>query len=113
MMVPMSPRPASRTEQGFARVVNFSDAVVAIAISPLILPVVDDVSQATGSSARDVLDDNGDRLLAFVLSFAVIARLRVAHHRLFDRVGGYTSALLWANLLWLMTIVFVPLRVRR
>ena len=105
---PMARRPASRTEQGFARVVNFSDAVVAIAISLLILPVVDDVSQVAGSSARDVFRDNGDRLFAFVLSFVVIARHWVAHHEIFDRVGGYSSALLWANLLWLLTIVFIP-----
>jgi len=109
MMVRMARRSASHTEQGFARVVNFSDAVVAIAISLLILPVVDDVSQGAGSSARRILADNGDRLFAFVLSFLVIARLWVAHHEIFDRVGSYSSSLLWANLLWLLTIVFVPL----
>jgi uncharacterized membrane protein len=105
----MARRSASHTEQGFARVVNFSDAVVAIAISLLILPVVDDVSQAAGSSARDVLEDNGDRLFAFVLSFAVIAQYWVAHHRIFDQIRACSSALMWANLLWLLTIVFVPL----
>jgi uncharacterized membrane protein len=86
------------TEQGFARVVNFSDAVVAIAISLLILPVVDDVSATTTGSATDVLADNADRLFAFVLSFVVIARLWVAHHEVFEGIGAYTPALRWANL---------------
>ena len=102
-------RPSSRTEHGFARLVNFSDAVVAIAISLLILPVVDDISADGYSSARQVLAANTDRLFAFVLSFAVIARFWLAHHEIFDRITSYSPQLLWANLLWLLTIVFMPL----
>jgi uncharacterized membrane protein len=100
-----------RTDRGFDRFVNFSDAVVAIAISLLILPVVDAVTDATKGelSARDFFTDNGDRLLAFVISFAVIASFWVIHHGMFEEVKAYSSALMWVNLLWLATIVFIPL----
>ena len=77
MMVPMARRPASRTEQGFARVVNFSDAVVAIAISLLILPVVDDVSQATGASAARH-PRRQRRSAAWVLAMAAVAVVMAA-----------------------------------
>ena len=97
-----------RTERGFDRLVNFSDAVVAIAISLLILPVVDDVS-AGNESAADLLDRHGGQLLAFAISFAVIARFWVVHHQMFERVVGYTPAILLANIAWLATIVFLPL----
>lgn len=92
------------------RMVNFSDAVVAIAISLLILPVVDSVSDVTaGDSAFDVFRDNGDRLLAFVLSFVVIARFWMAHHAILEAVTSYSHALVVANMAWLLSIVFMPL----
>jgi uncharacterized membrane protein len=63
-------RSTVRTERGFDRFVDFSDAVVAIAITLLILPVVDAVSDSVGDqrSAADFFQANGDRILAFALS---------------------------------------------
>jgi uncharacterized membrane protein len=117
-MAPMSdaeaaaPEDSIRTPRGFDRFVYFSDAVVAIAISLLILPVVDAVSEAKAAeelTGVDFFRDNGDRLLAFGISFVVIASFWVVHHRLFESVRDYTSGLLWLNLAWLATIVFLPL----
>jgi uncharacterized membrane protein len=101
----------TRTERGFDRFVNFSDAVVAIAISLLILPLVDAANDGiTGdTTALDFVQDNGDRLLAFGLSFVVIASYWVAHHAIFEQVRSYSTALMWWNLAWLATIVFLPL----
>ena len=110
-MGPMPAKPDLRTERGFDRFVNFSDAVVAIAISLLILPVVDAVNESLGpdASAWDFLKDNSDRLLAFGLSFVLIASFWVIHHGLFEEVKTYSKALMWWNLAWLATIVFLPL----
>jgi uncharacterized membrane protein len=100
--------PSTSSERGFERFVFFSDAVVAIAISLLILPVVDSASDLTGS-AEDLMRDNSDRLLAFGLSFVVIARFWIAHHALFGRIERQNRRLMWLNLAWLLTIVFLPL----
>ena len=100
--------PATSSERGSERFVLISDAVVAIAISLLILPVVDSASELTGSAA-DLIGDNSDRLFAFALSFVVIARFWVAHHALFGRIERQNHVLLWLNLAWLLTIVFLPL----
>lgn len=100
--------PPRRTERGFERMLFFSDAVVAIAISLLILPLVDVVSDdAVG--VRDLLDDHGGQLMAFALSFVVIAQYWIVHHQLFEAVTGYTPGLMWSNMLWLASIVFLPL----
>ncbi|MDJ0357256.1 TMEM175 family protein [Paenarthrobacter sp. PH39-S1] len=32
----------------------------------------------------------------------------LVHHRLYEQVIDYNVPLLWANLLWLLTIVFLP-----
>ncbi len=107
----MPDEPDVRTERGFDRFVNFSDAVVAIAVSLLILPLVDAVNEtrAGGLSASEFFNDNGDRLLAFALSFVVIASFWVNHHSVFEQVKTYSPALVWMNLGWLFTIVFLPL----
>jgi len=99
-----------KSEKGFDRVVFFSDAVVAIAMTLLILPVVDDISNvSTDATVTALLDDIGGRLLAFGISFAVIAKFWTVHHMMFERIESYTAAVIWWNMAWLASIVFLPL----
>jgi uncharacterized membrane protein len=88
------------------RLVNFSDAVVAIAATLLVLPLVDQVD--SGAPAADLLGDAGQQFGAFVLSFVVIGRFWLVHHDVFNGVREMTSPLFWLNLVWLIGIVFLP-----
>ena len=97
------------SERGFDRLVNFSDAVVAIAISLLILPVVDAVTDISDETGVEFFTENGSRLIAFVVSFVVIAKFWLVHHSLFEKVVSYTQPILIANFVWLISIVFIPL----
>lgn len=99
----------TRSERGFDRIIFFSDAVVAIAISLLILPVVDQFADDAGRDIRETFADEAGSLLAFVISFVVIARFWLVHHQIFERVTGYTTPMILANMLWLLMIVFLPL----
>jgi len=96
-----------RTAHGYGRLVGFSDGVVAIAITLLILPLVDAASDYDGSVGTFVVEHLG-KLLLFLLSFAVIGNFWLVHHRTFERITSYNTPLLWANLLWLLSIVFLP-----
>ena len=96
-----------RTSHGYGRLVGFSDGVVAIAITLLILPLVDSASDYHGEVGRFVVEHLG-KLLLFLLSFAVIGNFWINHHRMWENVSSYNGPLLWANLLWLMSIVFLP-----
>ncbi|TWF81158.1 putative membrane protein [Pseudonocardia hierapolitana] len=99
------------TEPGGAeRLVFFTDAVVAIAITLLVLPLVDAVGEAVdaGRSATEVITGNLGQFFSFLLSFAVIARLWSAHHRLFDGVTTASRRVVGLNMLWLLTIVVLP-----
>lgn len=100
-----------QTERGLDRLVFFSDAVTAIAITLLILPLVDSVAEAAsaGQSAGQFLGDNLNQLGALTLSFAVIARFWVSHHATFDHVTSYNGPLLALSLTWAFTIVVLPL----
>jgi len=95
------------TERGFTRLVSFSDGVVAIAITLLILPLVDSASEISAGVAT-FLTDNAFQLFVFVLSFAVIGRFWLTHHGMYENAIDYNKALTRANLLWLLSIVFLP-----
>jgi uncharacterized membrane protein len=97
------------SEAGLRRLVNFSDAVVAIAITLLILPLVDSASNICSAGIGHFLDSNRPKLLAFVLSFAVIGRFWWAQHATFERLKSYNSMLVGGMFLWLFSIVFLPL----
>lgn len=92
------------------RLVFFSDAVIAIALTLLILPLVDAVQEAAADHAHsfEVISGNQWKIYSFLLSFAVIARIWVSHHRLFEQVKAYNHALMAANIWWLLTVVVLP-----
>jgi uncharacterized membrane protein len=92
-------------EVEFNRIVAFSDGVFAIAITLLVLTLevpagVDDVGQE--------LRDRADEFLAYALSFAVLGKLWLSHHRFFGSLGRFDGTLLTLNLLYLAFVALVP-----
>ena len=107
---------------GVDRLLYFTDALVAIAATLLVLPLVDaaatyidachlhDAVACTGSgSAWEFLSDKHLAILAFVISFLVIVRLWAAHHHLFAIVTRADTTLIWLDFAWAFTIVLLPL----
>jgi len=98
------------TERGLDRLMLFTDAIAAIAITLLILPLVDAVPTGNGpqQSVADFLADHNGQIEGFVLSFLVIARLWRVHHAIFQHVRAYNSAFITTNFAWTFTIVVLP-----
>lgn len=97
-----------RTRHGLDRLLMLADAVVAIAITLLVLPLAD-IAVPTGRfSVGRLLSDHAGQLGAFVLSFVVIASLWRAHHRIFEQIAAYDTVLVRLTFLWLFTVVFLP-----
>jgi uncharacterized membrane protein len=90
---------------GFERLVFFSDAVFAIAITVLVLDLRPTEVVAGGVVNWPLLVS---KLAGFGLSFYVIGRYWRAHHALFETVRTYDSALISVNLAFLACIAFVP-----
>jgi uncharacterized membrane protein len=92
------------------RLVFFSDAVVAIAITLLALglPLP---SGSTNHEALVSLRRNLDDYIAFLISFVVIAAHWRGHHYLFRYVRAVGPILRW-NMLWLLFIVITPFTTR-
>ncbi len=96
------------TDRGLDRLMSFTDGAAAIALTLLILPLVDVASDIEHSSLTTMLGDNASLLLAFAITFAVIARFWYTHHQVFEQVQAYDGALLALTLLWLFGIVSFP-----
>jgi uncharacterized membrane protein len=90
--------------------VAFTDAVVAIAITLLVLPLADLVVESAKEhvSAQRIILDNQWQIYSFLLSFVVIARLWLSHHQLFEKVRAHSRWLIRWNMLWLLFIVILP-----
>jgi len=87
------------------RLVFFSDAVIAIAITLLVVTLA--IPEAT-ENVGDALLDRWPQMLSYVLSFLVIGVFWMAHHRIFRYVGSIDQRLIWLNLLFLMCVAFIP-----
>lgn len=106
-------RPAVRHERGsdeFSRVLAFSDGLFAIAMTLLVVGIsvptstaVDDVGemiQALGGVFPEVV--------GFAVSFIVIGRYWLAHHRFCALLRAVDSRLIAINLVYLAFIAFLP-----
>jgi uncharacterized membrane protein len=98
---------ANEREATADRVIMFSDGVVAIAITLLILPLTE-IDPSAGANLGEVVVQNQGALFAFALSFAVIANYWTIHDDLFRPLRRHDSRLVLLNMLWLATIVFLP-----
>lgn len=92
------------------RMILFSDAVFAIAITLLVLEIkIPDVHEDV--SDKRILIALGHlfpKFLGFFISFLLIALYWVLHHRLFGFVTSYDKKLLILNLVFLFFVVFMP-----
>jgi uncharacterized membrane protein len=94
------------SEVEYDRILFFSDAVFAIAITLLIVDLrVPDVPHVqSGQLLRHAIPQIG----GFAYSFAAIGLFWLAHHGLFRHIKGLDRRLVLLNLLFLGTIAFVP-----
>jgi len=92
----------------FERLVFFSDAVFAIVITLLVLPLTAETELPRGVSLASQLRGTWPHVLTFVITFLVIGQFWIGHHRLYDRLRRYDQGLLWLNLFCLLAVAFMP-----
>ncbi len=99
-----SPTTHDRAALGFERLVFFSDAVFAIAITLLVLDL------RLPPPVHGVISLGGliPKLIGFGISFFVIGIYWLSHHRLFDGLKDQDGPVRVANLVFLAAIVFLP-----
>ncbi len=103
-------QPNHKEKIALDRLVFFSDAVFAIAITLLALEIRLPVE--AGSLSNDelfqALLEVAPKILGFIISFLVIGSYWLVHHRRFSHLTSFDRRFLYLNLLLLMAIAFVP-----
>lgn len=89
----------------YDRVLFFSDAIFAIAITLLALDLR---VPAASSQSGHVLRAAVPGITSFAISFAVIGLFWLAHHSIFRYIIAFDRPLILLNLLFLGTIAFLP-----
>jgi uncharacterized membrane protein len=97
----------NENEIEFGRIVAFSDGVFAIAITLLVLNL-EIAKGLTEGQIDNALWDQREDFIAYAISFAVIGRFWLVHHRFFSEVEAFDGRLLGLNLAYLGFIVLIP-----
>jgi uncharacterized membrane protein len=93
------------------RMILFSDAVFAIAITLLVLEIkVPEIPRqmVTERLLVESLDHLIPKFIGFLISFMIIGLYWRVHHRMFGYVVNYTRTTLWLNLFFLLAVVLMP-----
>lgn len=88
---------------GLGRVEAFSDGVIAILITIMVLEL-----KAPVADGRAALVALWPTVMAYALSYLYIAIYWINHHRLFSHARRVTGGLLWANITLLFALSLVP-----
>lgn len=101
--------PDQTSGKSLDRFTGFSDGVFAIAITILALELtVPILSNPSSGQLWQAIRDEVPNIFSFTLSFVLIGRYWMIHHNFFQQLRSYDNGLIWFNLLFLMTICFLP-----
>lgn len=96
--------------EGTGRIEAFSDGVIAIVITLLVLEIrIPEIHQLTNAGALEAIMHLAPKLAAFFVSFVTVAIFWVNHHHFYHPITKSDGALLWHNnhlLFWLAVIPF-------
>lgn len=95
--------PETEGRPGVGRVEAFSDGVIAIIVTIMVLELHPPISEGW-----DKLWTLWPVFLAYALSYAYVAVYWVNHHRLFSHAARVTNGLVWSNLALLFSLSLVP-----
>jgi uncharacterized membrane protein len=98
--------PEQSSSRELDRLIFFSDAVFAIVMTLLVLDIR--VPDAAAREVPGMVVELWPKIFSYVLSFLVIGLYWIGHHQTFRYVQSYDRTLLWLNLVFLLSISFIP-----
>jgi uncharacterized membrane protein len=97
----------NKKETAFERVIFFSDAVIAIALTLLALELKIEIPDSEHLTFAGLFSP-WHQYIAFLLSFINIASVWHTHHKFFTHIEKMDEKLIYLNLCWLFFIVILP-----
>jgi uncharacterized membrane protein len=95
-------------EKETTRLETFSDGVFAIAITLLILELINFLHSQNEAGLANLLFHHWESYLAFVIGFLTILVCWINHHLVFTYIHKTDSNLMWVNGLVLLVVTFTP-----
>lgn len=106
--------PGLRTQFQIDRVAFFSDAVIAIALTMMVLEIRIP-TLGTKATLYQILATRGQslilQLVALFICFLTIGRLWIKHHELFEHIINYNLILIRTNLYFLFSVMLLPITI--
>lgn len=93
------------------RLILFSDAVFAIAITLLVIEIkIPELPHdtVTDTSLLQSLAHLIPKFIGFLISFLLIGQYWIVHHRLFGYVINFNERLIWLNIFFLLAVALMP-----
>lgn len=100
-----------RREFQLERLILFSDAVFAIAITLLVIEIKIPEIPRDDVTDRHLLHSLAElipKFIGFLVSFLLIGQYWIVHHRLFGFVTSFTGKLIWLNIFFLLAVALMP-----
>jgi uncharacterized membrane protein len=97
-----------KSGRSFDRLINFSDAVVAVAVTVLVLPIAEITLTRGDTTVWDVLSGQAGQIITFFFTFFVVSIMWLNHNRFMNQLRGYDGVIFWLNVAWLSIIAFLP-----
>lgn len=99
---------------GIDRLLALTDAVVAIALTLLVLQLRVPVTGVlhkhpdSASSLWHALNVDGSAFMSYLIAFVVIAQFWLVHHRVLRHMRGHNEGLAWRNFGFLLALTLMP-----
>ncbi len=100
-----------RKEFQLERLILFSDAVFAIAITLLVIEIkIPEIHEGpvTDNALLHKLAILIPKFIGFLISFLLIGQYWIVHHRMFSYVINFSDKLIWLNIFFLLAVALMP-----
>lgn len=100
-----------RKEFQLERMILFSDAVFAIAITLLVIEIkIPEIhgGEVTDKALLHQLARLIPKFIGFLISFLLIGQYWIVHHRMFGYVVNFNDRLIWLNIFFLLAVALMP-----
>jgi uncharacterized membrane protein len=108
-MTASASKPATTFGLGKDRLEALTDGIFATVMTVLILSLsIPAIISSTDAAITSYIYGLGPTVLSYVMSFLILAIFWVRHHNIFHFISRIDNTLIWFNMLFLLTIGFVP-----
>jgi uncharacterized membrane protein len=83
--------------RGLDRLINFTDAVVAVAVTVLVLPLAGLEFSSGQTSGWEILVDNSGLIFSYFYTFFIVGWMWLTHNRILNDLDSFDTTIFWLS----------------